>query len=127
MIQITPQRSKNMINTHQQNKREITRLTKIWYEYVSNDHHKDRDCHFYISKTWSYGNKPKYIVEHFGYIGEECNIECNSFQKAHKILLEQLVKMIKQEQEWAKTVKKNPDEWDSLQNKQAEYILGVKL
>ena len=116
-----------MNNTHQQNKREITRLTKVWYEYVEMDHHKDCDCHFYISKTWSYGNKPKYIVEHFGYIGEECNIECSSLIKAHKILLEQLVKMIKQEQKWAKTVKKNPDEWDSLQNKKAEYILGVKI
>ena len=28
----------------------IVRLSKIWYEYVGMDHHKDRDCHFRISQ-----------------------------------------------------------------------------
>ena len=37
---------------------EITKLTELWYEIVGNDHHKDRDCHWYINKVWSYGEKP---------------------------------------------------------------------
>ena len=62
-----------MNNTYQQNKREITRLTKVWYEYVGMDHHKDCDCHWYISKTWNYGNKPIYVVQHYGYVFEPKN------------------------------------------------------
>lgn len=48
----------------------IEKLTSIWYELVSIDHHKDRDCHFYINKTFSYGKPANYTVEHNGYISE---------------------------------------------------------
>ena len=57
-----------MNSTHQARKREITRLTNVWYDYVSMSHHKDCDCHFYINKTWSYGEKPFYSVQHYGYV-----------------------------------------------------------
>lgn len=49
---------------------EITILTAKWYKYVGIDHHKDRDCHFWIEKKWSYGNPPKYSAHHHGYIGK---------------------------------------------------------
>ena len=48
----------------------ITRLTAFWYEYVNIDHHKDRDCHFYITKHWAYGDPPTYAARHEGYIAE---------------------------------------------------------
>jgi len=48
---------------------QITVLTRKWYTYVSVEHHKDRDCHFWIEKMWSYGNPPKYSAHHHGYIG----------------------------------------------------------
>jgi len=32
----------------------ITNLTNEWYQLISRDHHKDRDCHFYINTVWSY-------------------------------------------------------------------------
>lgn len=47
---------------------EITALTLKWYKYVNLDHHKDRDCHWYIEKVWSYGNDPYYIAHHSGYL-----------------------------------------------------------
>ena len=50
---------------------EITFLTSLWYKYVSHDHHKDRDCHFFIEKVWSYGNEPYYQPHHAGYIMEK--------------------------------------------------------
>ena len=46
---------------------EIIRLTNLWYRYVGMDHHKDRDCHFYIECAYSYGDSPKYYAYHNGY------------------------------------------------------------
>lgn len=48
----------------------ILKYTQFWYEYVNTDHHKDRDCHFSIEKTWSYGEKPTYSFNHPGYVGK---------------------------------------------------------
>lgn len=48
----------------------ITDLSARWYKYVNLDHHKDRDCHFYIEKRWSYGESPKYRAYHDGYRAE---------------------------------------------------------
>lgn len=50
---------------------QITELTKRWYHYVGLDHHKDRDCHFYIEKKWSYGEPPIYIAYHYGYVADD--------------------------------------------------------
>lgn len=47
---------------------EIIQLTQKWYKYVNLDHHKDRDCHWYITKTYSYGNEAYYEAHHSGYI-----------------------------------------------------------
>lgn len=49
---------------------EIITLSNKWYKYVSLDHHKDRDCHWYIEKVYSYGEEPYFIAYHDGYIGE---------------------------------------------------------
>jgi hypothetical protein len=46
---------------------QIINLTKKYYSYVSLDHHKDRDCHWYITKSYSYGQAPKYTASHHGY------------------------------------------------------------
>lgn len=46
---------------------QITELCRRWYNYVGQDHHKDRDCHFYVEKKWSYGQEPVYIAYHYGY------------------------------------------------------------
>ncbi len=46
---------------------QVINLTKKWYNYVSLDHHKDRDCHWYIEKRYSYGQFATYTAVHNGY------------------------------------------------------------
>ena len=115
--------------TKQQIKQEITRLSRFWYKWVVNDHHKDCDCHWYINKVWSYGNKPEYRVCHYGYVFEpkEQEIICNSFQKAHKVLYNLLVEAINKEKEWGKQVLDNKKEYDRIQIKQAKIITDFNL
>lgn len=52
----------------------IQELVSAWYEYVSFDHHKDRDCHWYIETITDYcydGEiKTDYVVKHYGYIAD---------------------------------------------------------
>ena len=66
------------------NLEKIAKLNEIWYGLLCD--HKDRDCHFYITQTFSYGQKGQWTVAHHGYINhkyeetsfdtyEECQIE----------------------------------------------------
>jgi hypothetical protein len=50
---------------------DIQELSRRWYNYVCMDHHKDRDCHFYVEKKWSYGEEPVYYAYHYGYRAHE--------------------------------------------------------
>ncbi len=77
----------------------ITKLTYQWYDLIARDHHKDKDCHFYIETKWSYGQPPKYWVRHYGYImynfeGEEYN----TYEEALDGLISFLEKAIEDEQ-----------------------------
>lgn len=65
-------------------------LTGFWYDIVSCDHHKDRDCHFDITQQWSYGDVPKWIVSHYGYVGSEINEEFESYEEAENFLIFEL-------------------------------------
>lgn len=51
--------------------KEITRLSAIWYEFVNLDHHKDRDCHWFVETKFSYGNPPRFMAYHYGYVADE--------------------------------------------------------
>ena len=61
---------------------EITKLTDEWYVLIGPSHHKDRDCHWYVETKWSYGQTPKYFVQHFGYILDDINNEFDSYHEA---------------------------------------------
>jgi hypothetical protein len=74
---------------------QITELTKKWYIEVGKDHHKDRDCHFYINTVWSYGQKQKYRVEHYGYIFRDVEEEFDTYNEAAMFLLKKIKEMIK--------------------------------
>jgi hypothetical protein len=74
---------------------QITELTKKWYIEVGKDHHKDRDCHFYINTVWSYGQKQKYRVEHYGYIFRDIEKEFDTYNEAALFLLNKIKEMIK--------------------------------
>lgn len=75
---------------------EITKLTDEWYTLISPDHHKDRDCHWYIETKWSYGQPPKYNAQHYGYIIGDIEEECDSYDEALLKLKETLTYEIKE-------------------------------
>lgn len=81
---------------------EITNLTDEWYSLIGKDHHKDRDCHWYIETKWSYGYPPTYTVHHHGYIIDEIEEECDSYNNALLKLKEILTEEIEQYRSYIK-------------------------
>lgn len=70
---------------------EITELTAKWMKYVSLDHHKDRDCHWYITQTYSYGEEPYYEAHHSGYILDHwTSPRCGTSEMASTLLRDKL-------------------------------------
>lgn len=77
---------------------DITKLTEEWYLLIGKDHHKDRDCHWYIETKWSYGYDPTYTVQHFGYvIHPNIEIEYSTYDQALFGLKELLTQHIAEE------------------------------
>lgn len=98
---------------------ELQDLTSKWFEYVSLDHHKDRDCHFYITLDYKYGGMPIFGIDHYGYVGDEFHAKAHTLDKAKKILKERIEQMILLEGEWVDTVLKNGNDFDSWQVQKA--------
>ena len=74
---------------------EITELTAKWMKYVSLDHHKDRDCHWYITQTYSYGEEPYYEAHHSGYILDHwTSPRCGTAEMASTLLRDKLKREI---------------------------------
>ena len=93
----------------------ITKLTALWCELVCLDHHKDRDCHWYINKTWSYGDTPLYFPEHLGYIFDVDPDELTayrSYEEAEKALFELIKRAFKEEFNWAFNKDVEPEDWN---------------
>ena len=82
---------------------EITKLTDDWYFLIGSGHHKDRCCHWYVEIKWSYGDPPKYTVQHWGYILGDIVEEFNSYEEAliglKKILTEKIAEEKKYQEE----------------------------
>ena len=76
---------------------EITKLTAEWRSLTAKGHCKDRDFHWYIETKWSYGNPPKYTIQHFGYILSHIEEECDSYEEALFKLKEILIEKIAEE------------------------------
>jgi hypothetical protein len=77
---------------------EITALTAEYYALIGKDHHKDRDCHWYINSVWSYGQPVKYRVEHYGYILDDICEDFTTYDKACLFLIEILKDAITKEE-----------------------------
>ena len=75
---------------------EITKLTEEWRSLAGKDHCKDRDFHWYVETKWSYGQPPKYNVQHYGYIIGDIEQECDSYDEALVKLKELLTREIKE-------------------------------
>ncbi len=74
----------------------ITKLSDLYYRLAARDHHKDRDCHFYINKVWSYGEPPVYRVEHHGYLNNLESVEFKNYKDAENHLETKLKEFIKE-------------------------------
>lgn len=73
------------------NNDKITELANRWYTLISPQHHKDRDCHFYLTKGWNYGEPSGWIIEHSSYIGwDPDGITYDTLEQAEGALIEYL-------------------------------------
>jgi len=88
---------------------EITNLTDEWYTLCGKGgYYKDRDAHWYIETKWSYGQPPKYIVQHYGYILHDFEeIECSSYEEALVVLRDTLKEKIEEEKKSQKENEEN--------------------
>jgi hypothetical protein len=78
--------------------KEITELSERWAKYVGADHHKDRDCHWYVEKYYSYGNPPYYQAFHWAYIGADFEgSKCKTLEEAEEELRDNLIVQIHNE------------------------------
>jgi hypothetical protein len=79
------------------NEQIIERLLKLWYSIIGGDHHKDRDCWFFIERDYCTYQKSSWSVRHAGYILGEYNESFETFVKAQEGLIEFLVEGCAQE------------------------------
>lgn len=69
----------------------IPHLMSLWYEVISPLHHKDRDCHFYITKHFQYGGDSTRELTHYGYLLREINETFQTYDEAENRLREVLI------------------------------------
>ena len=86
---------------------DIVRLSEEWHDLISGDHHKDKDCHWYIETRWSYGKQPEFRVLHHGYVTDNIEIACDSYDTALMELRTIIKRAIEREKELEKLPKYN--------------------
>lgn len=87
------------------------RLAELYYELISQDHHKDRDCHFHIEHRISSYGDDRFSVIHYGYINE-FDEEVSSYEEALITLNKKIKEIITNEANHAIMVNENPEEYD---------------
>ena len=75
----------------------ITSLADQYQRLIGGQHHKDADCHWSIECKWSYGNAPRFIVRHNGYVHGHIEVICDSLAGAEAILRDELTKAVELE------------------------------
>jgi hypothetical protein len=71
-------------------------LLALWYELIVGDHHKDRDCHFYIERNFSTYKESEWRLYHNGYLLDEIEAFYASYAEAEKGLQKLLAEKIKE-------------------------------
>jgi (2Fe-2S) ferredoxin len=104
---------------------EITTLSQIWYELVNVDHHKDRDCHWHIDVSWSYGDGPVFTMYHEGYIYERVSRKFRNMNSAMRFLRDTIKDAIANQREWAQEVLDAADPEEHWSNEEATAILKI--
>jgi hypothetical protein len=83
------------MNDLQELEAKLTALTAEWMRVVGPEHHKDRDCHFIIERRWSYGDRPQWVAEHYGYwITKHFIQKCDTYREAVQALIDLLEREI---------------------------------
>lgn len=76
-------------------------LLELWYELIGGDHHKDRDCHFYIERNFSTYKKSEWRLYHQGYWIDDYEETFNTYKEAEKGLQDLLIeKMLYFTEDW---------------------------
>jgi hypothetical protein len=109
---------------------EIVYLSKLWYRYVGLDHHKDRDCHFYVEKRWSYGDEPDYRAYHYGYVASDFEgSRCDTLEEAEEELRDFMYLAIHKEYQWLldaiDKINKNEDGWSEEDRQERQAGIDV--
>lgn len=103
---------------------EIEKLSGLWYRLVNLDHHKDRDCHWYISTAWSYGQPPVYEVQHGGYVHERIYEKYPTYDAALEGLAGHIRDAIQGVADWALSVQHNDEDfWNESEARMALDLL----
>jgi hypothetical protein len=113
------------------NHNKIADLNHIWYNLISSEYSKDRDCHFYITLAFSYGQKGQWTVAHHGYINhhyqetewdtyEECQVELIKLLKYS--ILEELNWYLEHygDTDWDQHTKYNKEQLEDIKKKVLE-------
>ncbi len=76
-------------------------LLELWYELIGGDHHKDRDCHFYIERNFSTYKKSEWRLYHQGYWIDDYEEIFDTYKEAEKGLQDFLIeKMLYFTEDW---------------------------
>ena len=103
---------------------EVENLSRLWFRLVSLDHHKDRDCHWYISSAWSYGESPVYEVQHEGYVHERIREEHPTYDAALAGLAGHIRDAIQGVADWALSVLHDKEDfWNNPEARQITELL----
>ena len=123
-------RLESLIKREQDVKIESTlqELTGLWMKYVSINHHKDRDCHWYVELDYAYGGEPLYKIYHYGYVFENIDYEnaiCGQGDYRSE-LVKLILRAFSEEKEWVDKVIKYSDGYDSTQVEQARFYKKIE-
>ena len=81
----------------------VDKLIEEYNSLIQRDHHKDRDCHFTIEKSWDYGEFSGWRVSHYGYCHKENDLgmskDFSTYDAAENHLILLLIQWIKDEKE----------------------------
>ena len=75
----------------------LHRLLQLWYKIIGPQHHKDRDCHFFIERHYCTYKDPVWTVRHHGYILKDFDEEFKTFNLALQGLITFLISKIAEE------------------------------
>jgi hypothetical protein len=72
----------------------LSEATALWYRLISSDRHKDQDCHFSMTVTFSYNGSRTITLKHDGDLAGAWSAPAKTFVSARNILLRRIYQQI---------------------------------